>query len=263
MSYWSGKTVLVTGASAGIGKELSLQLAKSGANVILTARRMDRLTEIAEQINLNGGKALAISLDVTSLEESIEAIKKAAQRFSSLDAVIANAGFGVAGNFERLSNEDYQRQFDTNIFGVMNIIRASLPHLKASKGMIGIIGSVNSYISLPGNSAYAMSKFAIKALSQSLQMELTKQGVSVTLLCPGFVDSEIRKVNNQGEYNPKAKEIAPAKLIMPTDVAAKQILIAIAKRKKEKIITGHGKVIVLLQRFFPGLTHQLIAKLGK
>ena len=106
----------MTGASAGIGKELSLQLAKSGANVILTARRMDRLTEIAEQINLNGGKALAISLDVTSPKESIEAIEKAAQRFSSLDAVIANAGFGVAGNFERLSNEDYQRQFDTNIF---------------------------------------------------------------------------------------------------------------------------------------------------
>lgn len=263
MSNWSGKTVLVTGASAGIGKELSLQLANSGANVILAARRMDRLTEIAEQINQNGGNALAIGLDVTLQKESMEAVEKATQWFSSLDGVIANAGFGVAGNFERLTNEDYQRQFDTNIFGVINIIRACLPHLKSSKGMIGIIGSVNSYISLPGNSAYAMSKFAIKALSQSLQMELMKQGISVTLLCPGFVDSEIRKVNNQGDYNPKAKEIAPAKLIMPTDVAAKQILKAIVKRKREKIITGHGKVIVLLQRLLPGLTHQLISKLGK
>ena len=108
-----------------------------------------------------------------------------------------------------------------------------------------------------------MSKFAVRAFAQSLSMELKKYNVSVTLLCPGFVESEIRKVNNQGEYNPKAKEMAPAKLIMSTEKAAKQILSAIRKRKREKIITIHGKALVLLQRFFPDLTHNILSRLNK
>ena len=263
MGFWSKKTVLVTGASAGIGKELSLQLANQGANVVLAARRMDRLKNIAKEINLNGGKALAVSLDVTQPQQNSDAIVKAIEEFQGMDCIIANAGFGVAGTFERLSDEDYRRQFDTNVFGVMNTIKAALPHLKNNNGLIGIIGSANSYISLPANSAYAMSKFAVRAFAQSLSMELKKYNVSVTLLCPGFVESEIRKVNNQGEYNPKAKEMAPAKLIMSTEKAAKQILSAIRKRKREKIITIHGKALVLLQRFFPDLTHNILSRLNK
>ena len=107
--------------------------------------------------------------------------------------VVANAGFGVAGSLLKLTNEDYQRQLETNVYGVMNTLRAAHPELQKSQGRAAIVGSVNSFVSLPGNSAYAMSKFAVRALAQSLWAEWRSDGISTTLICPGFVASKFVK----------------------------------------------------------------------
>lgn len=254
---WSQKIVLITGASAGIGAALSEIYALEGAKVVLTARRLERLEELSTELNGRGYETLALHCDVTDPVSVYTCIDQVIEHWGQLDVVIANAGFGVAGPLKRLKAEDYQRQFDTNIFGVIHTLKAALPHLEKSRGRAVIIGSVNGYVSLSSNSAYAMSKFAVRALAQSLWIEWAKLGVSTTLIEPGFVDSEIRKVNNQGVYKSDAKDFVPSWLMMPALKAAQQISQATYKRKREVIITGHGKVIVWLARHWPWLTFQL------
>jgi short-subunit dehydrogenase len=257
---WSEKVVLITGASAGIGAALSEIFAKQGAKVALTARRLERLEELSISLNEQGYQTLPLRCDVTDQESVQACIDQVIEHWGHLDVVIANAGFGVAGAFKRLKVEEYQRQFDTNIFGVIHTLKSALPHLENSKGRAVIIGSVNGYVSLSKNSAYAMSKFAVRALAQSLWIEWAKLGVSTTLIEPGFVETEIRKVNNKGVYKAEAKDFVPSWLMMPALKAAQQISRATYKRKREVVITGHGKVLVWLARHWPWLTFQLLKR---
>ena len=262
MSRWSNHVVLITGASAGIGAALARQMAKEGASVVLTARRKERLETLASELEGLGAKALAVACDVNDLDQVKAAVEQTLETFGKQDVVIANAGFGVSGSFSSLEEEDYRRQFETNVFGVLHTLRASLDALKASKGRFSLVGSVNSYISLPGTSAYGMSKFAVRALGMSLWTELKPHQVSCTLICPGFVESEIRQVNNQGEFREKAKDPIPSWLVMPSEKAARQISKALYKRKNEVVITGHGKFAVFLQRHMPWFVQAVIQRFG-
>ena len=258
---WQGQVILITGASAGIGAALAEQMLREGAKVALAARRLDRLEALAGRLNQVGegeeGDKLAIPLicDVTDQASVKRCIESVIEQWGRLDVVVANAGFGVTGTIERLTTDDYQRQFDTNVFGVINTLKVALPQLSEHQGRAVIIGSVNGHVALAANSAYAMSKFAVRALAQSLWVEWLKRGISVTLIEPGFVDSEIRKVNNKGVYREHAKDPVPSWLIMPAPKAAKQISRAIFKRKRQAVITGHGKLIVWLARHCPWLIY--------
>lgn len=257
---WSGQVVLITGASAGIGAALAERFAMQGAKVALTARRLDRLQERSAELNQRGAETLALCCDVTDLSSVTTCIDAVIAEWGQLDVLIANAGFGVAGSLKKLDATDYQRQFDTNVFGVIHTLKTALPHLERSQGRAVIIGSVNGYVSLASNSAYAMSKFAVRALAQSLWIEWAKLGVSLTLIGPGFVESEIRQVNNRGVYKAEARDPVPTWLRMSAERAARQIDRATFKRKREVVITGHGKVIVWLARHLPGLTYLLLKR---
>ena len=118
-----------------------------------------------------------------------------------------------------------------------------MPELRKTRGRLVLIGSVAGYISMPNASPYAMSKFAIRALALALGPELAPHGVAVTLISPGFITSEIRQVDNRGVHHPLAKDPLPAWLAMPADVAAKKIVSAAYRRRREAIITVHGKVL--------------------
>jgi short-subunit dehydrogenase len=164
---------------------------------------------------------------------------------------VANAGFGVVGPVEKLGVEDYRRQFETNVFGVLETVKASLPELRKTRGRLVLIGSVAGYVSMPNSSPYSMSKFAVRALAGALEQELRPHGVAVTLISPGFITSEIRQVDNRGVHHRHAKERLPAWLLMPAEVAAKEIVSAAYRRRREAVITAHGKAFVWLQRFAP------------
>jgi short-subunit dehydrogenase len=179
-----------------------------------------------------------------------------------LDVVIANAGFGVVGPVERLTLDDYRRQFETNVYGVLRTIHATLEDLKASRGRLVIVGSVAGYVATPGSSPYSMSKFAVRALAEALGHELAPAGVSVTLVSPGYVDSEIRRVDNTGRFQGEAPEPVPAWLLVPTATAARQIVRAIARRRREIVITGHGKLAVFVQRHAPWLVARVVRAFG-
>jgi short-subunit dehydrogenase len=253
-AFFKNKSVLITGASSGIGEELARQLAKAGAKLTLAARRRDLLDTLAQSIALAGGaKPLVVECDVTKDGDLERAVAEAVRQWGKLDIAIANAGFGVVGPVKSLSLADYRRQFETNIFGVLRTLYAALPHVESARGNIVIIGSVAGWTATPGASPYSMSKFALRALANSITSELRQSGVRVTLISPGFVASNIRRIDNHGELHASAKEPIPAWLVVPTEKAAKSILRAVARGKREAIITGHGKILVAIERFAPWL----------
>ena len=254
-SFFQGKTVLITGASSGIGEELAWQLGQAGAQLTLTARRADRLDELAQRIAAAGSPPpLVVRCDVTRDGDVDRAVAESARRWGKLDVVIANAGFGVVGALRDLSVDDYRRQFETNVFGVLRTIKAALPEIARMKGNVVIVGSVAGWTASPNASAYAMSKFALRALADAITPELSLDGVKVTLISPGFVASDIRRVDNQGTLHAGAPESIPSWLVMPTEKAARQILRAVARGRREAIITGHGKILVAVERFMPWLS---------
>ena len=259
MSKFKGQVVLITGASAGIGAALAQEFASEGANLVLLARRKQRLLKIAQAMDPTGEKVLTVQSDVTQDGDIEKAVNLARNKFGKIDVAIANAGWSLKGNLEELNLNDYRRQWETNVFGVLRTIYATLDDLKQTKGRLVIISSVKSYIALAGDSPYSTSKFALKALCQSLSRELAPDGISVTHVCPGYVATEIRKIDERGIFQSEQRDrIAPILLKTPEETA-KQIIKAIDKRQQEQVLTSYGKLIVLLQRYCPWLMSQLIS----
>jgi short-subunit dehydrogenase len=250
---FQGCAVLITGASSGIGAALARELAREGARLVLMARRRERLEALCAELAATGAQAIAHVGDVTRRADLDAAVALAVERYERLDMAVANAGFGVVGPLEELDVEDYRRQFETNVFAVLETSKACLDELRKTRGRLVLIGSVAGYVSTPSASPYAMSKFAIRALALALRPELEPHGVTVTLISPGFIESEIRQVDNRGAHHPFAKDPLPTWLPMPAQVAAKRIVSAAHRRRREAIITLHGKVLVWVQRFAPWL----------
>ena len=247
-----GKVVLITGASSGIGEELAERLAQHGALLALAARRTDLLARLAERITAASGSCpLVVECDVTRDGDVERAVSETVRQRGRLDIVFANAGFGVAGAFAKLSLADYRRQFETNVFGVLRTLYAALPEVTRTSGQLVITGSVAGWVAAPGVSAYAMSKFALRALANSITPELARQGVAVTLLSPGFVESNIRRVDNRGRLHADAPEPLPSWLVVNRRKAVRQMLRAVARRQREAVITGHGRLLVAMERLAP------------
>ena len=255
MGRFEGKSVLITGGSSGIGEAVGVSFARDGARVALLARSSDRLEAAANRVRDVGGEALTCVCDVSDRGSIDAAVDHTIAEFGVLDVVIANAGFGVGGFFEDLKTDDYRRQFETNVYGVIDTLYATLPHVIETRGRIGIVSSVLGKISRPGMSAYAASKFAVCGFAEAIYYELLPKGVSVTCINPGLIESNFRRVDNQGTYHPERPEVAPEWLMVPTARAARAIVSAVYRRDKEATITGHGKIAVWTHRHFPWLFH--------
>jgi len=254
--------VFITGASSGIGAALAREYARRGADLALAARRTERLEALAGELRARGRRALVLACDVTRDGDLETAVARTREGLGPIDVVVANAGFGVVGPVERLRLDDYRRQFETNVFGVLRTVYATLEDLKRTRGRLAILGSVSGHLATPGGSPYAMSKFAVRALAEALRHELRGAGVAVTLISPGFVESEIRLVDNQGTLRPEGRDAVPRWLRMGSDTAARKIVRAIERRRREAVITGHGKALVFLQRHLPGLMSALVGLSG-
>jgi NAD(P)-dependent dehydrogenase (short-subunit alcohol dehydrogenase family) len=244
------KVVLVTGASAGIGEALAREAVRHGARVVLLARRRERVDALAAEL---GAPALGVAGDVTRDGDVARAIELARERFGGVDLLFANAGFGVAGTVRELTLDDYRRQFDTNVFGVVRSLQEALPELERRRGAVGVVGSVNGYVSIPGWSAYCMSKHAVRSLCAAARLELRASGVSVTHLAPGFVESDFRRVDNLNAPHEHVRDPVPSWLRMAAGPAAREMLAAVLARRAEAVITVHGKVAIGFARHTPAL----------
>jgi len=263
MSAQSQQTVLITGASSGIGAGLAREFARYGCCVALVARRLEKLEVLAAEIRASGGKVCVHRGDVTVDGSLSEVIAQLAAQGITPSIVVANAGFGVVGNAAKLTIADYQRQFDTNVFGVLRTLHETLPALERMQGRFVVMGSVAGHLSASGSSAYTMSKFAVRALAESLHGDLGAVGVGCTLISPGFVDSDIRRVDNRGTLHAQAKDPVPTWLRMRTDKAARVMVRGILRGRREVFVTFHARAIVFFTRLFPGLVRYFLLRGGR
>lgn len=180
------KTILITGASSGIGKTTALHFHKQGWNVVATMRSPEQETQLAAMDNV-----LVTRLDVTD-EASIEAsVAEGLSRFGQIDVLLNNAGYGAYGPLEAFSMEKIKRQFDTNVLGLMAVTKGILPHMRARKsGFVVNISSIGGQITFPLGALYHGSKFAVEGLSESLHYELAAFGVKVKIIQPGMIKTD-------------------------------------------------------------------------
>lgn len=185
---YRGRAALVTGASSGIGRILSLRLAREGARLALLARRADALEAVADEIRERGGEAIVLPCDVSDLGAAEDAARSALARFGAIDLLVNNAGYGHRGPFLEWELEDMERMIRVNFLGALSVTRALAPSMvERGEGWIVFIASVAGRIAPPEESVYAASKFAMVGLAESLSVELEDSGVHVLTVCPGAI----------------------------------------------------------------------------
>lgn len=258
-----GKVVFITGASSGIGAALAREFHNQGAHLVLVARRIERLEALRAELRDDSIKTLVYPCDVTREEDLLRVVDFARAELGSLDIVVANAGFGVNGFIEKLKLEDFHRQFETNVYGVIRTLYATLTDLKRSRGRFVVIGSGMGYFSLPGTAPYSMSKFAVRAFCDSLREELYPQGIAVTHIWPGFIATEFRHVSNQGKWQEFSRDPVPQWIQCSPTKAARIIVKAIEKKKAHQAITFHARFAVFISRFFPSLLFSVVRFLDR
>ncbi len=189
----TGKVAVVTGASGGLGAHFARLLAANGAAVAVTARRVDKIQAIADEINAGGGKALALSLDVGDAEAIGPALDRVQAELGGLDILVNNAGIGGEGLALDISVEDFDQTFAVNVRGTFFAAREAARRMIAAKveGRIVNIASIASHTVLPGLSAYCGSKAAVAMLTKSLAREWARRGVAVNALAPGYIETAI------------------------------------------------------------------------
>ncbi len=188
----ANKTVIITGASSGIGEAVALRLAQSGATVVLGARRVERLQSLAARIRAAGGKVSAFPCDVTQRTDLEKIAAHALEKFGSIDVLVNNAGVMPISRLDMYDVDGWDRTIDTNIKGVLYAIAAVLPQMKQqNSGHIISIASVAGHKINGGSAVYAASKFSVRVISEALRQEVTKDGIRVTIVSPGATQSEL------------------------------------------------------------------------
>lgn len=204
MESLTGKTAIITGASSGIGAKIAEQLANEGANVVIAARRKDKLEAVAGGINSKGnGQALAVVTDVANRSDVEDTVLKAKEAFGEIDIYVNNAGLMLGSVVQDGEVEAWESMIDVNIKGVLYGINAVLPSMKArSTGHIINISSVSGHEVTKASTVYSATKFAARALSMGLEKELARTGVRVTNISPGMVDTDLASSRNFKDRKP-------------------------------------------------------------
>uniref|UniRef100_U5EY73 Putative reductase n=1 Tax=Corethrella appendiculata TaxID=1370023 RepID=U5EY73_9DIPT len=189
---FTGKVIIITGASSGIGAETAKFLAKLGAHCVLTGRNVENLNKITKECELlNGGKVLAIVANVTSLDDNQKIISETLEKFGRLDCLINNAGILSTGSIEDTSLQQYDEVMNTNVRGVYHLTMLAVPHLIKTKGNIVNVSSVAGTRSFPGILAYSISKSALDQFTKCTALELAAKGVRVNAVNPGVIVTNI------------------------------------------------------------------------
>jgi NAD(P)-dependent dehydrogenase (short-subunit alcohol dehydrogenase family) len=250
------KTVLITGSSSGIGKATAIYFAKQGWNVAATMRSPEKETELTKLSNVK-----LFALDVTNNESITKSIEAAAKAFGKIDVLVNNAGYGADGVFEAMTDEVIQQQFDTNVFGLMRVTRAIIPHMRENKGGTIIqIASMGGRLSFPLFSIYHGTKWAVEGFSEALQYELRPFNIKIKIIEPGTIKTEFYgkgRVAVTGSNLPMYKDFvekcekvsqAPAQNGVTPDEVAKVIFKSVAAGWKMRFAAGNPAPMLLWLR---------------
>ncbi|MGD2033891.1 MAG: SDR family oxidoreductase [Bacteroidales bacterium] len=252
------KVVIITGASSGIGLACARAFAKEGARLVLAARSGDKLKQIEKEFNAGGTKCLAVKTDVTIEQECKDLITKTTDKFNGVDILINNAGISMRALVEDVKTEVLRKVMDVNFWGTVYCTKYALPYIQKSKGVIAGISSIAGFHGLPGRSAYSASKFAVHGFLESVRIENQKKGVHVMILAASFTNSNIRKhaLNENGQ--PQGETPKPEEKLTSPERVAKNLIRSIKKKKRTRIMSAEGQLMVLFQRIVPLLADHVI-----
>ncbi len=243
------QVVVITGASSGIGLATAYEAAKRGAKVVLSSRNGESLKEIEKKIRASGGEAICVPADVSKREE-VEALAAAAiDAYGGFDTWVNNAGLGIFGRLDQVSDEDHRKLFDINFWGIVNGTLVAAKHLKTSGGAIINLGSVVSDVAFPIQGMYCASKHAVKGFTDAFRMELQAENspISVTLIKPASIDTPFPI---HAKNYTDGKPTLPSPVYSPKDVA-EAILYAAVHGGRDYYIGGGGKLMSSLNKHLP------------
>lgn len=261
MTSWAGKTVVLTGASEGIGRALALHLARARARLVLAARNVARLESLAEECRRLGGQAWVVPTDVTSRAQCEALADAALAHYGAIDALILNAGATMWSRLDELVDVDVlERLTRLNYLGAAWVTRRALPALVAARGRIVAIASLAGLVGVPTHTGYAASKHAMIGFFDSLRVELGGSGVSVTVAAPDFVRSEIHRRATGPDGRPLATDPMQHSKIMSAEECARIVADAALARRRLVITSFRGKLMRWARLVAPGIVDSLAAR---
>src|SRR6266550_9575898 len=247
---WDNKVVMITGASSGIGRGLALELGKRGARIGLVARRKDLLDEIVSELEAQGGRALALPVNVQDATAVQAAADRLTAEFGPIDVLIANAGIGATADAASLKASQVADVIGVNVIGVANCVAAVAPEMAArGSGQLVAISSLAAYRGLPKSAAYCASKAAVSSLFESFRLDLKPRGINVTIIHPGFIKTPLT-----------AGRQAQMPFLMEVDDAVKKIVSAIEKRRKSYAFPWQLATVVRLGLIMPNFLYDQISR---
>jgi len=266
--YKMPSTVLITGASQGIGKATALLFARQGYDLVLAARQPERLEAIASEVRSLGRNALAVPTDVRDSEQVNTLVEKTLEYYGTLDVLINNAGIYLLGSVEGFSLSDWHQAMDTNFWGYVHTLHALLPHfLERGKGTIVNVSSIGGKVPIPYQVPYTASKYAVTGLTQSLHAELEPKGIKVCGVYPNFISTDLMEraiFRGKDEEDAQAREDLVRKglsvpiIEKPDDVA--QAIWDAVKHQKSDVMVGSANVSNASYKLFPGLMEWVFRK---
>ncbi|WP_080238500.1 SDR family oxidoreductase [Spirosoma rigui] len=249
--FFAGKVAIVTGSESGIGRETARELCRQGARVVLNGLHADRLDTTRRAFKQAGYTVVSCVADVTDYAQCEALVQKAIQAYGRIDVLITNASISMRAYFSELSHDVFRRVLDSNVYGSVYPLKAALPYLTQSAGVVTFISSISALNGMPSGSAYCAGKAALINLTHTLNLELHETGIRFGVVHLGFTqnDTDKRVLDAAGRPVPIAYR-NPRWQMSQCDVA-KAILNHIRKRRVKTVLTPTGHLINFMTRFFP------------
>ncbi|HEY1024981.1 MAG TPA: SDR family oxidoreductase [Sphingobacteriaceae bacterium] len=258
----TNKTVIITGASSGIGRACAEEFARRGANLVLAARQYVTLCEITQELESRFGiKAIAVQCDVASESDCEHLVKQAILTFSRIDVLINNAGISMRALFRDLDLVVLRNLMDVNFWGAVYCTKYAMPELLKNKGSVVGVSSIAGYRGLPGRTGYSASKFALNGFLEALRVENLKTGLHVMIAAPGFTASNIRNTALAKDGSSHGETSMDEGKMMTAEEVAQIIADGVVKRKRTIVMTTQGKLAVLMNKLAPAWVDKKVYQL--
>lgn len=254
---FKGKTVVITGASSGIGLALAREFAAVGANIVAAARSADKLEELKAELESRNTSVVVCATDVTREQDCKALIEKAVGAFGGIDIMVCNAGISMRALLDDLDLGVLHRLMDVNFWGTVYCSKYALPYLQRSHGSLVGVSSVAGIHGLPGRTGYSASKYAMTGFLETVRIENLKKGLHVMIACPGFTASNVRFAALTADGSSQGESPREEDRMMTAEEVARRIISGVARRKRTVLMDFNGRATTFIKKLAPALLDRM------
>lgn len=255
--FFKNKVMIITGASSGIGLASARLFGSYGANLVLAARSIDKLYQIADELKGQAADVLCVKTDVSVEEDCKRLVDETVAKFGRIDVLINNAGLSMRATFKEVDLSVIRRLMDVNFWGTVCCTKYALPWLLKSRGSVVGVISVAGYAGLPGRTGYVTSKFAIRGFLDTLRLEHQEDGLHVMVFAPGYTESNVRRAALLADGTPQGTTPKSEESLMSAEDVAVKLAHGIRRRRREMVLTTLGFWDVWMYKRFPHLMDKI------